>query len=201
MPHRHSLLTHTEHDYRETTVNCSPTHSGGTAACTTFYPGVVATSGFDGPSYWKIDNAESSVYLAYFTSSEPFPPATVTAAAAFTSSTLATEPSSSSSSTTLSPATRIFVGLGVPLGVCACAVLGLLLLLRHRRHKMLFLAGRANAVAASDDYVVGDIEDKMTAEGGNGDGSGEVSELHGMEGRGAANELEGSVGEGRNELA
>ena len=43
-------------------------------------------SGFNGLSYWKVDNAESFVYLAYYTSSESFPSNATIAAAAFISS-------------------------------------------------------------------------------------------------------------------
>ena len=177
-------------------MSCSPTRGRGTAACVTSYPGVAATSSFNSPSYWQIDNAESSVYLAYFTSSEPFPAATTTAAAASTSSGFATAPSSR----TLGPLARLGIGLGVPLGVCACAVLGILLLLRYGRQKQLSRTGLTNNVVRPED-VAEDIENKTTAESGNGNGSGDVSELHEAEGRSAANELEGSVGEGRMELA
>lgn len=61
-------------------------------------------------------------------------------------------------------------------------------------------AGHASAVVGSDD-VAGDSGDKATVESIIGDGLGHVSELHGTGGRSGANELEGSVGEGRKELA
>lgn len=80
----------------------------------------------------------------------------------------------------------------MPLGVCACAVLGILLLFRYRRQKQLSRAGRTNNVVRPED-VAEDIEDKTTAESGNGDGSGDVSELHEAEGRSVANELEGRL--------
>lgn len=162
----------------------------------TFYPDVAATSSFNGPSYWQIDNAESFVYLAYFTSTEPFPAATTTAAA------ITAAPSSPAAPVAaFSPQAKVSIGLSVPLGVCACALLGILLLRRYRRRtQQLSRIGRTGAGAGADDDVAGESEDKMTAESGSGNGSGDVSELHGAEVRGDRNELEGSVAEGRNEL-
>lgn len=175
-----------------TTVSCAPTHGRGTAACTTLYPGVAPTSGFDGPSYWKVDNIESSAYLAYFTSTAPFPAATAAGAA----------PASTPAPLALGPRAKVGIALGVPLGVCACALSGVLLLLfRYRRRKRGLNVGRTGAVAGPDD-VDGDVGDKMVVGSGDGDGGGgDVLELRGAEVRGYQSELEGSVAEGRGELA
>lgn len=56
--------------------------------------------------------------------------------------------------------------------------------------------GRTGAAAGPDD-VDGDVGDKMVVGGGGGD----VLELRGAEVRGYQSELEGSVAEGRGELA
>ena len=166
-------------------MTCGPTHGCGTAACQTLFPGVAATTNFDGPSAWVVDNAESSVYLAYFTSSAPFPETTTTTAASSTCPTLSAVTSSTARRGTLSPEVKVGIGLGAPLGVCACALMGVLLLLGYRRRQQRSRTGRVNAEAGSDE-----VEVKTKRGSGDGGGSGDVAELHGAEMQGCQNELE-----------
>ncbi|KAF6235430.1 hypothetical protein HO173_006626 [Letharia columbiana] len=138
----------------------------------------------------------SRLYLAYFTSTEPFPAAKTTAAA---TSTFSGPTAAPSSTVALSPQTKEGVELGVSLGVCACAWLGVLVLLRYPRRKQQSRIGRMSSVADPND-VPEAIEDKSTAGSSNGEGSDGFSELHGAEVNGYQNELEGSMAEGREEL-
>ena len=184
-------------------MTCGPTHGCGTAACQTLFPGVAATTNFDGPSAWLVENAESSVYLAYFTSSAPFPEITTTTAAASSScqSLSAVMSSSTARRGTLSPEVKVGIGLGTPLGVCACALMGVLLLLGYRRRQQRSSVGDLNAEGGSDVVADDDIGDKMKRGSGDGGGSGDVAELHGVGMQDCQNDLEGSMAEGREELA
>ena len=187
---------YTKPDCRETTVTCGPTHGCGTAACQTFFPGVAATTNFDGPSAWVVENAESSVYLAYFTSSAPFPETATTTAGSSTCPTLSAVTSSTARHGTLSPVVKVGIGLGAPLGVCACAMMGVLLLLGYRRRQQ-----RPRVEHVSAEAVPDEAEIKTKRGSGDGGGSGNVAELHGAGMQGCQNELEGSMAEGREELA
>ena len=181
-------------------MSCGPTDGCGTAACQTLFPGVAATTNFDGPSVWLVKNAESSVYLAYFTSSAPFPETTTTTTASSTCQILSAVTSSTARPETLSPQMKVGIALGAPLGVCACALMGVLLLLRYRRRQQRSRIEHMNAEAGPND-VADDIEDKTIRGSGDGGGSGNVSELHGAGMQGCQNELEGATAEGREELA
>ena len=181
-------------------MTCGPTHGCGTAACQTLFPGVAATTNFDGPSAWLVENAESSVYLAYFTSSAPFPETTTTTAASSACQSLSAVTSATARRGALSPEVKVGIGLGAPLGVCVCALVGVLLLLGYRRRQQRSRVERVNAEAGSDD-VAGDVEYKTKRGSGDGSGSGNVAELHGAGMQGCQNELEGSMAGEREELA
>lgn len=79
-------------------------------------------------------------------------------------------------------------------------MLGLLLLLLLRRYRQRKQQShiRQTSTEAGPDHVTGELDDKAKAGGGDGGGPGDVLELHGVA---VPNELEGSVGEGRMELA
>ena len=86
---------------------------------------------------------------------------------------------------TLSPEAKVGIGLGAPLGVCVCALIGALLLLGYRRRQLRSRVGHVNAEAGHDD-----AEDKMNRGSGDGAASGDVAELHGAGMQGCQNELE-----------
>lgn len=121
-------------------------------------------------------------------------------AASSTCPTLSAVTSSTARRETLSPQAKVGIGLGAPLGICACTLMGVLLLLRYRRRQLRSRIQRMNAEAGPGD-VADDVEDKTTRGSGDGGGSGNVFELHGAGMQGCQNELEGSMAEGREELA
>ncbi len=176
-------------------MSCPPTRSNGTAVCTTVFPGA---SGSGAPDEWRVDNTESSVYLATFTSAEPFPAPTVMAAASSASSSPALGSSPSEAGRlSLGPRAKVGVVLGVCLGICACALLGVAVLLRYRRRKE---RARGGGESTGVGLVGGDGGDKIVVGRDVGGVGGEISELSGGE-AGGRNELEGEGQVGREELA
>ena len=81
------------------------------------------------------------------------------------------------------------IGLGAPLGVCVCALVGGGLLIGCRRRRQRTSVGGGDAGGGSDEDV-GDGGDKMVRDSGDGGGLGDVAELHGTGVQGCENELE-----------
>lgn len=170
------------------TINCDPLGPSGSATCT-----ITCTDDEDDDATYTT-NIESALYTVFFTTAAGYSAASSTAASSATPSPASSAATARSTTTTppyeppstatadpaLSPAAKISIGLGVPLGICAVAGVALLLY-RHGKHKERSRMNQMGNLAPPTGLASGFEGKRFSDAGGTGQTLGRSPPVYSME--------------------